>query len=72
MKTETEKPELTDKQKIRTLAQEIAWVIEAYRTGDIKCKPMVDMSDDEAENWPIITLEERLTKTLNECGIKLK
>lgn len=64
--------ELSDREKLRILADEVAFVIGAYRSGDLKCKTMIDTSDEEAESYPMVTLEERLLGALAKCKIYLK
>lgn len=69
MKTET--PKLTDAQKCGILAGGILFVIEGLRCGSINAKPIIK-TDSDAEEYPIISLEQELWEVLGKVGITEK
>jgi len=49
------------------LANELTSIISGLRSGSIKSKPIMLISE-EAENYEMISLERSIWKTLNKCG----
>lgn len=69
MKTTDEKPKLTELQKIGTLAGALVFVINGLRKSSIESQPITIMEPD-AEEYPMISLEQYLWEALGKCGIK--
>lgn len=57
----------TDTEKLATLADAVAFVIGGLRSGSVKANPIINM-DQNAENYDMVSMEEYLTKKLNDCG----
>jgi len=62
-------PAITEAEIIKKLGDELLFIVGGLRKGSIKSKPIVVMSDD-AENWPMLSLEEHIWQVFGECGIK--
>ncbi len=59
-----------DKVAINVLLGIVTKVVEGLRAGSIKAPPVIDMSNPEAENYDMMSLEEYIWKRLGTIGIQ--
>lgn len=56
---------MNDADKIKMLRELLQFTLRGLASGHIRAKPIMDMSDPEAEEWPIRELGEEIQKTLD-------
>lgn len=62
---------MSEKEKAQLLADELTFILKGLVQGTIKSQPIIDTSDENSTEWPMMTLAEHIEVALNRAGFSL-